>query len=115
MLLQAYSVYDRKALQYHAPFFTHTDGSAVRSFADLANDMNTTVGRHPADYVLYNVGTYSDDNGSLEPCMPLRHIIDATALVRVDSTIDLFRQQREKEDQIRSAPLSDHDPIKKGS
>lgn len=93
MLLQAYSVYDRKALQYHAPFFTHTDGAAIRSFADLANDMNTTVGRHPADYVLFNVGTYSDDNGSLEPAMPLRHVIDATALLTIKPTGDLFTKE----------------------
>jgi len=90
MLLQAYSIYDLKSLQYHAPFFTHTDGAAIRMVADLANDLNTTVGRHPQDYVLYNVGTYSDENGTLEPTRPLRHVIDCNALLTIKATGDLF-------------------------
>jgi hypothetical protein len=84
MLMQAYSVYDRKALQYFAPFFTSTDGAAIRMLSDLANDLNTNVGRHPSDYVLYNFGNYSDQNGSLEPYSPLRHVIDASALLTTE-------------------------------
>ncbi|WNK14685.1 MAG: nonstructural protein [Microvirus sp.] len=90
MILNAYSVYDNKALQYHAPFFTSTDGAAVRMLSDLANDTNTNVGRHPSDYVLYCVGTYSDANGSLEPTIPLRHIMDAVALITLKPTGSLF-------------------------
>lgn len=83
MLLQAYSIYDRKALQYYPPFFASTDPAAVRMLSDLVNDTNSNVGRHPGDYVLYGVGTYSDQSGSLEPCVPLRHIMDAQALVPI--------------------------------
>ncbi|AXH73234.1 MAG: nonstructural protein [Microviridae sp.] len=89
MLLNAYSIYDRKALQYHPPFFASTDGAAVRSLADLANDPATTIGRHPADYVLYFIGTYSDGNASFEPESPLRHVMDAEALLRLQP--DLFK------------------------
>lgn len=92
MLLNAYSIYDRKGLNYHAPFFAATDGLAVRNFSDLANDTNTTIGRHPADYVLYCVGTFSDANGSMEPCVPLRHVMDADALLQVQPT--LFSQDK---------------------
>lgn len=87
MLLQAYSIYDRKALQYHPPFFASTDPAAVRMLSDLVQDTNSAVGRHPADYVLYGVGTYSDANGSLEPCVPLRHIMDAQALVPIQPSL----------------------------
>lgn len=87
MLLNAYSIYDRKGLNYHAPFFAATDGLAVRSFSDLANDANTTVGRHPADYVLFCVGTFSDTNGSLEPTSPLRHVMDANALLQIQPSL----------------------------
>lgn len=90
MLLRAYSLFDNKALQYHSPFFTHTNGSAVRMLADLVNDMNTTVGRHPGDYVLYCVGTFSDANASFEPSTPLEHVIDAIALVTIKPKGDLF-------------------------
>lgn len=91
MLLQAYSIYDRKALTYHAPFFAVADGAAVRSLQDLVNDQNTTIGRHPGDYVLYNVGTYSDNNGSLEPFIPLRHVIDAEAVLVVQPALPIDR------------------------
>jgi len=83
MLLKAYSIYDRKALQYHAPFFSTADAAAVRSLTDLANDTSTTVGRHPDDYVLYCVGTFDDASGGLlSGGVPPAHVVDAITLVR---------------------------------
>lgn len=87
MNLYAYTVYDRKALQYHAPFFAVADGAAVRSFMDLANDLQTNVGRHPGDYVLYRCGAYNDLNGELLSVGALVHIADALSLVRQQPTI----------------------------
>jgi len=92
MLLKAYSIYDNKALQYHPPFFASTDGAAVRSFRDLVNDQSTTVGRHPGDYVLYCIGTFSDQDGSLDREIPLRHVMDAAALVELPPA-SLFAKQ----------------------
>lgn len=80
MKLHAYSIYDRKALVYNAPFFSVSDGSAVRSFSDLANDLQTTVGRHPGDYVLFRVGDFDDQSGKLLP-ITAAHCADASALV----------------------------------
>lgn len=88
MILNAYSIFDRKSLQYYPPFFASTDGAAVRSLGDMANDTNNAIGLHPTDYVLYCIGTYSDSNGSLEPESPLRHVMDAIALVRLQP--DMF-------------------------
>lgn len=82
MILHAYTIYDRKALQYHAPFFAVADGAALRSFMDLANDPQTTVGRHPGDYVLYRCGSYDDASGQLLPVSALDHVSDALPLVR---------------------------------
>jgi len=92
MKLNAYSVYDNKALQYYPPFFVSTDGAAVRNFADLANDSNTNVGRHPGDFVLYFVGMYDDSNGQLWPEQPLRHVADATSLLKLSPT-PLFQER----------------------
>jgi len=83
MMLNAYSIYDRKALQYHPPFFASADGAAVRSLQDLANDATTTIGRHPGDYVLYRIGAYDDSSGAMHPVTALEHICDALALVRI--------------------------------
>lgn len=93
MKLNAYTLFDTKSLQYHSPFFTHTDGAAVRMLQDLVGDTNTNVGRHPADYVLYCCGTYEDSNAQLYPEQPLRHVMDAIALVTLKPTGDLFEKK----------------------
>lgn len=90
MLLNAYSIYDIKALQYHPPYFASTDAAAARAFGDLANDLNTHVGRHPADYILYCVGTFLDSTGQLEPISPRRHVADAASFIR-HTPVDLFQ------------------------
>lgn len=83
MILRAYSLQDVKALQYHPPFFASTDAAAVRMVQDLVNDLQTMVGKHPADFKLYCVGTYDDANGHFEPVYPLNHVIDAVSLVPI--------------------------------
>lgn len=83
MQLNAYSIFDNKALQYHPPFFAATDGAAMRSFQDLVNDHNSTVSRHPGDYSLFRVGTFDDNKGFFAAVSPLVHVVDAVALVRV--------------------------------
>lgn len=85
MKLLGYTIFDNKALQYRVPFFTHTDGAAVRMLQDLVEDPQTTIGRHPMDYVLYCCGEYDDSNGQLWPLQPLRHVMDAAALVKIQS------------------------------
>lgn len=91
MILVAYSIFDRKALQYHPPFFASADGSAVRSLQDLVNDLNTTIGRHPNDFVLFRIGYYDDNKGEIVGLAVLEHVIDAIALVAVAAT-PLFRE-----------------------
>lgn len=92
MQLQAYSIYDNKALQFHVPFFLSTDGQAVRSLSDLVADPNTSVGRHPSDYVLYCIGSYDDSLGAMVPIQPLRHVIDAIALVKIQPQLPLTQE-----------------------
>lgn len=87
MNLHAYSIYDRKALQYHPPFFAAADGSAARTFQDLANDPQTTIGRHPSDYVLYRVGGWDDATGILSVDLPPQHVVDALSLVRAQPAL----------------------------
>lgn len=89
MLIKAYSIYDRKALRYHLPFFAQTDGEAIRSCTDLVQDNSTSVARHPNDYVLFHVGDFSDHNGSIEKEHPVRHVIDLSALVPHQSELQL--------------------------
>lgn len=105
MLIRAYSIFDSKALVYHQPFFAPTNGAAVRMLADTANDLSTSIGRHPSDYVLYCVGQYNDQNGEMKPFSPREHVVDAIALVTIKPTGELFptelMKQQAKDGKIR--------------
>lgn len=61
----AFSIYDSKAECFSPPFFRPAPGQAIRDFTDLANDPNTTIGKHPSDYGLYRIGEFDDGNGSI--------------------------------------------------
>lgn len=95
MLLRAYTLHDVKALTYSPPFFQHNNGLAVRMLTDLVNDNNTSVGRHPADFRLYCVGSYDDSTGKLIPLDIIEHVMDAVSCVQRQS--DLFMNSQRKE------------------
>jgi len=62
-----FAIYDSKAATYNAPFCFGATGQAVRAFADLANDRDSNIAKHPEDYFLYEVGTYDDAVALVEP------------------------------------------------
>lgn len=80
-LLIAYTLHDVKALTYSPPFFTTNDNVARRMLSDLVADTNTSVGRHPADYKLYKIGTFDEGNAVMTPLSIPEHVVDAVALV----------------------------------
>lgn len=81
MLINAYTLYDAKALTYSPPFYCGAHGQAVRAVMELVQDLNTTVGRHPADFTLYCVGQFNDAVGCLLPADVREHIADVTSLL----------------------------------
>lgn len=83
MLLNAYSIYDNKALVYAPPFYAQNDATAKRIVSDAATDPNSSLSRHPSDYSVFLVGNYNDATGTLTPCMPLVHVSDVLALIRM--------------------------------
>lgn len=62
---QLYSIYDLKARVYTAPVAIGHDEEATRMFADLCSDKNTPQGKHPEDYVLWNVGRWDQTTGAI--------------------------------------------------
>lgn len=90
MLLNAYTLYDCKALTYSPPFYATAHGSAVRMVMDLAADPNTSVGRHPADYTLFCVGMWNDSTGNLLPNDVREHISDVLPLAPKPPAAPLF-------------------------
>lgn len=88
-LLIAYTLHDVKALSYSPPFFTINDMVAKRMLSDLVIDNNTQVGRHPADFKLYKIGTFDEGNAIMTPLSIPEHVVDAVALVPMP-TGDMF-------------------------
>jgi len=84
MKLRMYTLFDSKALIFNAPFFTSNHGVARRMCADLVADTNTTVGRHPNDYVLYCLGAYDDNSGKFDIFETKEHVLDIIALVGIN-------------------------------
>lgn len=93
MLSMLYSVFDAKALFYSPPFIAANDGVATRMFMEIANDKNTSVGRHPRDYSLFAIAQFDDASGAIVSILPVRHVADAIALQQQQT--EVFRTEVE--------------------
>ena len=60
MIHKIFTVYDSKAELFMQPFFMPTTGQALRSFEDTCNDPSTLFAKHPADFTLFEIGSYED-------------------------------------------------------
>lgn len=63
MITIGFSLLDMKTGIFNTPFFLAHAGQAIRACVDLGQDRNTSVGRHPADFQLCQVGTFDDQTG----------------------------------------------------
>lgn len=70
MILNAYSILDTQTGIWSQPWFLVHDAVAYRSVMDIASDANTTLARHPNDYVLYGIGDFDDSIGTMRPSEP---------------------------------------------
>lgn len=61
-----FTVYDEKAEVFTPPFFVPTLGIATRAFADCINSDEHQFGKHPADYTLFQLGSFDDHDALLE-------------------------------------------------
>lgn len=73
MIVRAFCIYDTKVAFYHTPFFFPHVGQAVRAVVDAATDPGTQLARHPADFVLMEIGTFDDQVGEIYRIPPVSH------------------------------------------
>jgi hypothetical protein len=62
MLMSVFSIYDSATEAWSPPLFVKSKGEIMRWFTDAVNDVNVKFCRHPADYTLFELGTWDDDN-----------------------------------------------------
>jgi len=77
-----FSIRDLKAETYCAPFVSLNERTAERDFENAVNDPASIIGRNPADFILYKVGTWDDELGALEPDKLSLAVVFGTDLVR---------------------------------
>lgn len=63
--MRLYTIYDSKAEHYGNPISVRTDAEARRQFSVVATDPNTEIGRHPEDFMLFRIGSFNSETGSL--------------------------------------------------
>lgn len=93
MILKAYSLLDAKVGTFGTPFFMAHVQQAIRACADLAMDMNTVVGRHPADFILCEVGTFDDVSGVLASQAPVQIAVVVNLVPRGQESFVFERPQ----------------------
>ncbi len=71
MRLHIFSVYDSKAEAFLPPFFYGTKGQAMRSFGDAVNEEGHQFRKHAADYTLFYVGVFDQDEGAFDVTAPV--------------------------------------------
>lgn len=64
---EVFSVYDSAARRYLQPFFAETVEVACRMMRALVNKPEHQFNRFPEDYVLFHLGTWDGETGTLSP------------------------------------------------
>ena len=61
------SIYD-SAAKFYLPVFTVENlGQALREFSDACNNKESFLGKHPADYTLFCLGSFEQEKGIINP------------------------------------------------
>lgn len=98
MTLKIFSILDTKAGAFAQPFFMATTGQAIRAFTDLANDPQSMVNKHPADFRLFQLGEYDDQAGELHQLKQIIPLGFGTDFKRPDQQLQLIKT----DDQVAS-------------
>lgn len=63
--MRVFSVFDAKIGQFMRPFLDVHLGSALRSFEDACKEPSSPFAKYSADFILYEVGTFDPEKGTL--------------------------------------------------
>lgn len=68
------TIYDNIAELYGTIYITASTKEAMRDLLDLQHDETCKFGKHPNDYILMELGTFDDLNGSFIPYSQIQRI-----------------------------------------
>jgi len=84
MELTIMSVYDSKAKVFLPPFTVVNVDVGIRVFTDAANQVDHQFCKWPADFCLYKLGTFQDENAFFEIESPPEFIGLASAFRKLE-------------------------------
>lgn len=65
MTSKIYAIYDHATEAFGQPFFTKSQGQAIRSFRDECENKESQFNKHAKDFDLFYLGEYNEDNGQI--------------------------------------------------
>lgn len=65
MILEMYSVFDKKTGAFTPPQMFRARGEAIRSFSDAVGDGNSPFSKHAEDYAFAYIGSFDDNSGCM--------------------------------------------------
>lgn len=63
--MKIYSIFDSKAEAYLTPWFSPTNGIAIRTITEAVNDPTHGFGKHSQDYTLFELGHFDPETGAI--------------------------------------------------
>lgn len=82
MQQKIFSIRDTKGEFYSPPFYKHQTAEAIRDFTQAANDPQSTISKFPEDFDLFELGTYDNLTGKIDPLDTPHHIVKANQVVK---------------------------------
>lgn len=83
MTQKLYAIYDNKASFFMTPWPARNEGIARREFASACANPESAMGKFPGDYVLYEIGEYNDNDGSVKSAVPPVRLVDGVEAIQL--------------------------------
>lgn len=84
-LQNLYSVHDYTSGAFWPPFTAENHAVARRSFAQTVNNPKTIINQYPRDFVLYHIGDFDPDDGSIGALTSPEMVCLAESLIQSQS------------------------------
>lgn len=62
MLYSVFAVYDTGIQTWMPPIYARNKGEMLRQFVDAVNNPESKIAKYPADFVLFELGTWNDES-----------------------------------------------------
>lgn len=82
--MKIFTVFDVKAERYIQPFFSPTEGTAMREFRMAANDEDHSFCKYAEDYTLFLMGEWDDENGVIDMLVAMKPLGNALQFMQLE-------------------------------